>query len=703
MLDDDFVQNISFLPPNPDVLNHPLRELYDMKYQRRQKQAFTSMNESKICGADTETIEGKLWLFSTEHGVWECQTFDDLLEVLYNREHTTLWRQGKTKTRKKRKGISTKEFFFWNLKYDAQAILRLFSDEVIDTLIVGEKVVLTAFEGTSRAIPVELTYLTGKYMEIKPVNWWIQDRFKAGMCKFWDISQFYGKMKLKTAADMFGFPPKIEKCFDGSILDVTQFDDANYRHDYKEDIEKYAIHDAVLAGELTRLKRASLIQSGIRFNQPYSEANVAQRALMDTPCCEEEVCECEHPIPTINQYRDEPRLHHLLQKALTSYHGGRFECSGNGFLKNCIAIDLASAYAFTQYHLPNTSKGYWIQRDDSEQFFEYLENREPMSLGFAEITVMFEDGLDWYPLVKVADNGTLVAPRYISGWFCMEEIAEAYKWPHTTFIVGEWLEFREADSNDRPFRPFLDKFYQMKVDAGVARKGCECGRCKPCIDYKNAKVMICSTYGKTMQAIDGKTGMLWNPFWASQICGATRARLAELIRLNDFKAVSVATDGVIFKKEDLKIIPNRPLPACHNLGQWEIEAEGDLLVIQSGVYSMKTDTKTKTVFRGSSSYFLGGYRKEGLFGFVDDNADVGIVTTTRWQPYTASEARVRGDYSLINRFRENQYSIKTRGDSQKRLWGFNQPRVFADLLTRWYSSRPHQQLETAVRLTELTD
>ena len=698
MTEPDIVQTVSFLTQNSPVLNLPLDPLHELKYQRRRKKSNYSMPESKMMGADTETVEGKVWLFSTEAGVWEIEDFDSLLEVLYNREHATVWKQGRRSDRAAKRGISTKEFFFWNLGFDAGAILRLFSPEMVDSLLVGDKVVIRAFCEGGEGINVEVKYLLKKYMEIKPLNWMIDDRWQAGVCKFWDISQFFGKMPLKTAAELYGFPPKIERCADGSILDVTQLDDEEYRTKYRTDIEKYAIHDAVLAGELARLKRNSLIQSGIRFNQPYSEANVAQRALMDTPCCDDEICagDCEHPIPTINEYIDNPKLHHLLAKALTSYAGGWFECSGNGYIADVSAVDLASAYAYAQWHLPNTAKGYWVQRAGTESFFDWLDERQPLELGFAEVQILFDEGLNWHPLIKKAPSGTLVSPRLIKGWFTADELAEARQWPHSNFTVGEWICFRESDSTDRPFQPFLDRFYQMKMNAGVRREGCECGTCEPCVDYQNSKTMICSTYGKTIQAVDGKTGLLWNPFWAATICGFTRSRLAEINRLNDFKAVSLATDGIIFRTEDLHKIPARPLPACHNLGEWEPEGNGELLVVQSGVYSLRMTEKVKTVFRGSASYFLRPYRDEGLFGFVNDNESERMVRTIKSMPYSAKEARIRNDYSLINRFRDRPFSMQPKGDSLKRLWGFTTSRTFGDLLTNWFKSRPHFEIETSV-------
>ena len=59
-----------------------LRPLPTINFQKRKAQAKKSMHFKKICGADTETIDGKVWLFSTEFGVWEVETFAELILVL---------------------------------------------------------------------------------------------------------------------------------------------------------------------------------------------------------------------------------------------------------------------------------------------------------------------------------------------------------------------------------------------------------------------------------------------------------------------------------------------------------------------------------------------------------------------------------------------------------------------------------------------
>ena len=70
--------------PRKWSFSFPLLRLPLIGRQRRKRQAKNSMPERKMMGADTETIEGRVWLFSTEKGVWEIESFADLMRVIYS-------------------------------------------------------------------------------------------------------------------------------------------------------------------------------------------------------------------------------------------------------------------------------------------------------------------------------------------------------------------------------------------------------------------------------------------------------------------------------------------------------------------------------------------------------------------------------------------------------------------------------------------
>jgi len=632
-----------------------------LKTQRRKQQATSSLDESKICGADTETVDGKVWLFSTEYGVWEINSLRDLIDVMFNDLHSSKWHQGKGKKQKTTHGKSTMEFFFWNLKYDAQAVIKLLEDEEIDSLLNGEKIIVNMEEDE-----VEIKYLEGKFMMIKPRNMF-HGKYRLGKIIWWDISQFYNKMRLNDASSLFLGDNKIETCFDGSKLDAGKFGDSEYRDFYREDIEKYAIKDAVLCGELARMRRNDFVSQGVRFIQPYSVANVAQRNMMD-------LCE----IPTVNNFKKHEDGLAIIQRMLSCYQGGWFTTSGSGSYENCLGVDLVSAYPYVMYHLPDITKGTWIRGNCQESFENWLKRRKPMSVGGAEVYAVFEKGLNFYPLVKPNKKGTMVGARIVKGWFTADEIAEAMKWPHVTFEIGEWIKFEHEEVY--PLRPFIDRFYNMKMTSE-----------KDSVPYMVAKLCLNSGYGKLIQCIDGNIGQLWNPMLASICTGSTRARLCEIIRLNGISALSVATDGIIFPKEKLNVIPDRPLEAPYNLGKWEIEVYGNLIVQKSGVYSIINDEYCKTVFRGNASYFLRDYPERGLFDFCENNSTEMIVQKEVTRPLSAKQARMKSDFDLINIFTPQIESMTAFVDSDKRRFR-KSPRIFQDLLDKWWPSLPQERL-----------
>ena len=667
-------------------LNTPLLPLPFITPQKRPVKRRRSMFEGKICGADTETIGGKVWLFSTEKGVWQVETFAELIAVLYNRQHATKWKTSGGKNRKRQRGYSTKEFFFWNLSYDVNAsVLRTIDAELVRPLVEGEKVKLWVNLPEHGDIEIQLKYLEGKYLEIKPLNWRI-GQYKMGVCKWWDISQYYGKQRLKNASQENLGRTKVEFCFDGAVLDVSRLGEEDYRIKYRQDIEKYAVEDARLAGDLTRLKRQHFIDNDIRFIQPYSLANTAQRALLD-------LCD----IPTIDPFLPRIGGRLALQRAVSAYAGGWFETTGSGYFPSIEAVDLASAYPYVLYHLSDQNEGSWIHGTGEEGWWKRCENRRYGQMGFAEVFVIFDEGLDIYPLVKKAKTGTLVAPRVIQGWFTIEEIIEAKKWPHSSFIVGNWTWHQEEDSShNRPFAPFIERFYEMKMNEP-----------KGSVAYGVSKVLLNSVYGKLQQEVDGKTGKIWSSVYSSTTTGSTRARLAEIIRLNGFSALSVATDGVVFDSNAFSVIPNRPAPAPHNLGEWEFDGAGELLVQMSGVDSVRTrgeeGDKTKTTFRGSASYFLRGFDEGGLFRFCEENSSTDILRTVVNKPWSAKEGLVRNNVELINVFEPRKFSIKAVGDSNKRMWSHNIPSTFGSLLLHWFKSHPHRQVELAEGTEEFND
>lgn len=665
-------------------LDLPVGDLPEIVSQKRKRPATNSWSGDRMVGADTETIEGCVWLFSTEHGVWEINKFTDLIHICSDKDHSNKWARGRgARSTGTSRGISPHEFFFWNLAFDVNAVLKLLSERSIYQLMKDGETTINTDTGDwhpkIRGRMAKLSYLEGKMFEIEPVDW-KRGQYKIGKITWWDASPLYHKTRLNTAAKQNLNKEKVEICFDGTKLDAGRFDDPEYRDMYAEDIDKYALEDAILCGELARLARDRFVENNIRFIKPYSVANIAQRALLDT---------CK--IPRIDPWLLQENTISMLAKALEAYDGGWFETAGSGFVPRVTEADLTSAYPYVMRFLKNPNLGHWVQGDEEEAWWDWMDQRLPFDMGFCEAVIMFEDGLPWHPLVTKTTGGTLVAPRYVRGWFTADEIAEAIQWPHTQFWIGEWF-YHACDEEEYPFRSFIDHHYEIKMNTPKGTPA-----------YDVSKVMLNSVYGKTIQCVNDRTGKLWNPLWAATITGATRARMAELNRVNGFKALSFATDGIVFRSADLQQIPRRPRPAPHNLGEWEVEMEGDALFIMSGVYSIKGAEKCKTTFRGTAAYFIRDMDpSQGLFEFVDRHGATTQVRKQIRRPWSLREAAFRDDLTLVNVFDIRNCSITPLGDSTKRIWP-SKPVTFNDLASQWWTSKPHSNNDLPDLLSEEYD
>ena len=137
-----------------------------------------------------------------------------------------------------------------------------------------------------------------------------------------------------------------------------------------------------------------------------------------------------------------------------------------------------------------------------------------------------------------------------------------------------------------------------------------------------------------------------------------------------------------------------------NLGDWESEGSGNLLLMMSGVYSVLKDGIAKTTFRGSYSMFidhrndkgdlLSDFYGEDWYTFCQRYAEDSSVSRNAeinptMRPYSLGEAKVRSNYQLANIFRIVDLTITACGDSSKRQW-LTKPQSFGDLASGWWSS-----------------
>ena len=342
-----------------------------------------------------------------------------------------------------------------------------------------------------------------------------------------------------------------------------------------------------------------------------------------------------------------------------------------------------------------------------------------------EAEVIFPEGLNIYPAAKKSqDLGCLVNARINYGWFTGDEIVEFQKW-NAEINVERWCAFIPNDDNDPapdvedgiryPYRIGLQKFYGGKLEQDRLKE-----EGSPDYDPEQRaiwKLQCNSIYGKQCQAVEKSdgfrhTGNLWNPLNAAVITAGCRMRMAEAIRVNGYDGVlSIATDGLIFDGSINPIWPKNPKPVYFdgdliNLGDWEDDGSGILLLLMSGVYSLINDQKSKPTYRGTYSLFLdfrdeNGDLKSDLYGenhleFCSRYSDHDRVVRDEdhnpfQRPYSLGEAKMKKDFSLTNQFRIVPLAITACGDSNKRQWD-RKPETFGDLADRWWPSNAWESM-----------
>ena len=731
-------------------------ELKDEPYIKQQKRPTrlptdmtrSSIREWNFMGGDTETLDGACYMLSLEQSVKNVTGFNITPNVYYTDSFYEVIQAFLSNGRiyhGRRRGFAHPSYAFYNLAFDAQALLKHLPNYVVEKIyqsnsatvdITTGELVDMECEETDHTNTMSIFYLPKKCLRFefhkdhlfqppkkgkrtpKPIN--------GGRIEMWDISQFYGGGLNTNAKRYLNNSKKAERCFDGSILDVRKlgkevmvkvktaqgiiYKKVQYEEYYDEDIRYYCAMDTHLCGRLARKKLKEFVDTNVSYRDPYSIAAIAQRDLLNKGYRE--------VIPMELEYRPYIRI------ANHTFKGGWFEAAEVGMIEDVMCFDLKSAYPANQWNIPAMTKwenvtyttksgevknrikhgepvmesvlrGEFITGKGAEEFVEHCEPRIDLSPAYCKAYFTFPTG-KWNPLCYVGGKPPLTSPTTFYGWITYDEYKEAMKWNPKTAIVEEYLVWKdETEVSDYPFRPFIKHWFDVKESTDSNDPA-----------YLVSKVLLNSIYGKTIQCVEGQTGALWNPFFASMTTAYTRMELARFNRYNGKKAVMFATDGIIIRKDDFVAMPERMLDCPKNLGKWEKEAEDvDALVMMSGVYAIREREATgvkngfamidgkmgieetrykkeKSKFRGTASYFLNG-AVMGWFDFCERYGDMDEKQMTITKPYSMGEAR--HNFDMMNIFEPRDIRLKACGDSSKRLYDpNNSPATFADLLTNSY-------------------
>ena len=562
--------------------------LDNMVLRRWPNKELTRHKDHHINGLDTETLDGYCKLIADDRGnTLEPDNIEDILEFLTQRR------------------FRSASNFFYNIRFDYQSILKYLDKEDLLELYASSKIMYNDYR--IKYIPKRLLSITRS----KNVH------------RFFDLAQFY-EMSLEKAAQKYTKRTKNEDNLDAAQIGVS----AQYWADHHKDIVKYCIQDAAIAADLGVLLRDTLVNKIGMLPQSYISKAGLSKEYFRRNCA----------IPNI---QDIPRG--ALGIFLNAYSAGRFEVLRKGFIPNCWAIDINSAYSKAITLLPDVTKGVWkkVNRYTGKAVVGcYLCKIESFNTIAAPHRYRLTKDLVVYP------TGSYWT--YLTNW----EIEVMKEDAHIQVSRG-W----EFYANDilYPFKDRILLLYKLKQRTPKSE-----------YEYDLYKKIMNSLYGSFYEKIEqnGKfySGKLFNPIYASLITAYCRLTVWQVMRDYLDYVVSVATDGIILDKK-----PN--VKYSKNLGEWSIEGQGDVVIIRSGLYRIGDKIRERGIrsFKGIKTEY-GDY--DDIFEYIQDKPQRKCYPIISNRPLNLGECLVHTHTKSIedlNVFVDQRYTVTINRDL-KRMW-----------------------------------
>lgn len=255
----------------------------------------------------------------------------------------------------------------------------------------------------------------------------------------------------------------------------------------------------------------------------------------------------------------------LMKMANAAYYGGRFEVSTFGDIEGPVyQYDINSAYANTYRNLPCLLHGRWSRVDSGS-----LGERGRIRV--LDITFRHGPQFHWGSLPIRTAKGTLIFPRVGRGFYWSPELDTAARYGVSIESHGGW-EYRQTC--ECRYFGFVDDMYAARARIGKDVRGLP------------LKIVLASTYGKLAQSVG--CAPYSNPIWSGLIVSTVRAQLADaaLQRDGGRDVLMLATDGV-FTRSPID------LPTGKRLGEWELTEHSGIFIVQSGVYFLPGEDKSK--------------------------------------------------------------------------------------------------------------
>ena len=325
--------------------------------------------------------------------------------------------------------------------------------------------------------------------------------------------------------------------------------------------------------------------------------------------------------------------------AMFAFAGGRFEMPRGGHIQERIYnADLRSAYPAYARRLPNLARGNWrySRNYEADKFGIWHIDYHASTRGRGRI----------YPLFRRLENGEVIWPADVEGWYHAPEAELVADDPDATILEG-WV-FDEDDSNDRPFAWIEDYFHKRMV---LKRAG------NPA--EFTFKLIINSVYGQLAQRTGwnkrtGEAPRFHQLEWAGYITSACRATMYTLARSCGNQLVSVDTDG-IYTRCPLPVQPST------DLGGWEVnEYEGGVFW-QSGIYALDTGDGWERGKIKSRGIPKGTYSADDMLSKLERNEPLTMLKKT----FTGFGLALNGQYDRLNTWSEDRFTFLFGGAGKR--------------------------------------
>ena len=446
---------------------------------------------------DTETINGKAKMLCDANGyTLSLKGFHDFTDFIERNEY--------------HKTVN----MFFNLKYDAQAIMSYLDDATLFDLHIFNK---ATYED------IKIRYIPKKKLTLT---------FNKKTYKFYDIFQFFYTSLNKASLKYLG-----ETKLDFPIKSIN---DPQFWIDNYAQIKEYCIQDAKLCGKLGVIAQTQFNEMGLDFNNPVSTASLAEQFAIRY-----------RRVPTFS-------LKFVHKFGYFSYWGGLFEQYKRGYFEQVSKGDINSAYPYIMNSLPDLAEGEWEFHD---------KNIEDCNFGFVFVKIRSKKA--YVQSLQTMWTSSIKYP--VLDWHYRYLTLLEYKF----YLDNEICDMNVIDfmlfyprTDYKPFsymKSFYDRRRILKEDTDSRE-----------LALKILMNSTYGKYIQMIEIIDQdwriQAGQMFLPIYASYTTSGTRLQILKYLLKHDIDPIAIYTDCII--AEDMPKVNSTSLGGWSEQSKGEMVAIG---------------------------------------------------------------------------------------------------------------------------------